>query len=113
MTTKKQQATAKRNIKKAAKSCTAKKNDCAFVEKTRHSSRQRRSQGLLERTSPIKIDVGVVPIPRQPEASAVEISAGVISGRLFCPPCENSICFAFSRDLLRLFSGHLYLICLQ
>src|SRR2546430_14494999 len=41
----------------------------------------------------------------------VRLSAHVICGRLFSHPCGNLICCAFSRDLLRLSSGHLCLAC--
>jgi hypothetical protein len=37
--------------------CTAKGNNCAFVERDAHRSRQRRSEGFTEETNPIKIRV--------------------------------------------------------
>jgi hypothetical protein len=56
MTTTKQRAAAKRNIKKAIKGA-RRKNDRASAEKNAHGSRKRRSQGCTKETKAPKIKV--------------------------------------------------------
>jgi len=55
VTTRKQLAAAKRNIKKATRAA-AKENDFAFAQENAHSSRQTRSKGCTKETGKVEID---------------------------------------------------------